>query len=249
MAMVRGKRSEKPPEPRHRRAIRPPSGGKGSVGAPAIYDDVRFPHIANMLCKAFGFTGEELALSFGVSKKTIESWITKHPSFRKAVQSGRDEFDGEKIENALKRRAMGYGYTEKTVKRVYINAKDSEGCDVKLPAREVTIATKEIPPDPKSIIFWLTNRQPDRWKMVTNSNVNVKGSIEHNHTSTSITADLSLLNDKQLRALRDIVAITQDGPDAMGLEHTEPLLLEEYMSKGIDISEAQIIGDNSESED
>lgn len=202
---------------RHKTPLSVSSNGKR--GTPQIYDPVRFPHIAETLCAEYGFTNYELAKVFGVSLKTIEDWVYKRPEFKKAIQTGKDVFDGQKVENALLRRALGYEFKEVTQTRIWVNAKDAEGNKIKIPGKKITEVVKEIAPDPKSCMFWLTNRNPERWKMVTNVNANVKGKIEHehNHSGTVVHAQLENLNNEQLLALRDMVAIQEQ--DVAQIEH------------------------------
>lgn len=61
---------------------------------------------------------------------------------------------------------MGYKYTEKRIKRVLVEGIDAEGAAVALPAEEITETHKHIVPNMTAIIFWLKNRQPERWRDV-----------------------------------------------------------------------------------
>lgn len=207
-------KEEKANKPKHVRGIRPPSNGK--CGMPQIYDAVRFPHIANRLCAEYGFTAEQLAKVFGVATRTVNDWVQIHPEFKQAVATGKDEFDGTKVENALLKRALGYEFKEETKTKIWVNSKDLDGKTVKLPGIKTVTTTKELPPDPKSCMFWLVNRQRDRWKL--ESTVTAKGQIEHKHSGTAIavTADLDKLDDKQLLALRDMVSAQQGEQKQIG---------------------------------
>lgn len=59
-----------------------------------------------------------------------------------------------KVENALYKRAIGYEYVEKKAEKVGLT----------LVRKSAT--TKEVAPDVTACIFWLCNRNPDRWKNV-----------------------------------------------------------------------------------
>ncbi len=176
---------------------RAPGGGR-----PAAYDKQRMPYMAEVLCREHGFTHEQLAKVFGVSKRTVDFWAFQHEEFKLAVRRGRDAFDSQKVKQVLLRRALGYDYTEKTIKRVFLRGKDRDGVSVLVPGREVTVARKQMPPETAAIKFWLTNRQPDEWKMLVNVSAEVKGG---NAPQVSVRADLSKLNAEQLRLLRDLV--------------------------------------------
>lgn len=195
----------KPKRTRGRGAGSPASIWDGRVGK-SSYDDVRYPHIAKVLMQEKGLTYAVLGRVFSVSERTIKKWMSTYPAFKAAVSEGRDEYDGINVESALLRRALGYRYKETTKKRVYVDAKCPEGYVVKLPAREVITTEKELPPDSKSAIFWLANRNADRWKI--QSNVKVDASLEQKNTTISIEADLDSMNTDQLLALRELVAIT-----------------------------------------
>jgi len=199
--------TEKEKPGRHQRAITTTSQGRR--GQPPVYDAERFPYIAGVLCKERGFTNEELGRVFGVSRKTVDHWMLHHQDFKQAVRNGRFAFDTAHVEQALLKRALGYSYTERTTKSVYLREKDPvTGEKLKIPAKEVTCVVKEIPPDVKACTFWLTNRQPDDWKMT----INVKGEqVMRNDTlQIAVTADLEEMNEEQLLALREMVAQNQE---------------------------------------
>jgi len=57
------------------------------------------------------------------------------------------------VEEALLKRALGYTYIEK---------REETGSD----GKEKTVVTeKQSEPDVRSIMYWLTNRHPKRWKV------------------------------------------------------------------------------------
>lgn len=199
---------EKDAPVRHQRAVATSSHGRR--GQPPVYDAERFPYIAGVLCKERGFTSEELARVFGVSKKTVDYWMITHDDFKNAVRQGRFAFDTSNVEQALLKRALGYTYEERTTKSIYLREKNDAGKVVKIPAKEVSVVVKEIPPDVKACTFWLTNRQPDDWKMT----INVKGehvmTNNNNNLQIAVTADLEHMDEQQLMALREMVAQNQE---------------------------------------
>jgi len=95
----------------------------------------------------------QIADALGCSHSALEDWVKKYPSLGAAIKRGRERADAE-IEDALNRRAKGYD----RVDNVIINGK------------EVTLV-KHYPPDPTSMIFWLKNRQPGRWREKTDVNM------------------------------------------------------------------------------
>lgn len=213
-----------------------PSGKRGH----AIYDNDRFPYIAEVLCRNYGLTQAGIAPIFGVSVKAIEKWIQQYPDFKAAMVKGRDDFDSVKVEQTLLKRALGYKYTETTTKTVTLKRRSDEGM-VYVPAVETTITHKELPADVKAIMFWLTNRNSERWKMVTTVNANIKSNTEHTERKLSVTADLSKMDSVQLRALRDMIEV--QGKNAPQIEaegnHNEMLQLLETAQSFIEDAHIQ----------
>jgi hypothetical protein len=104
---------------------------------------------AKAACK-LGASNTDLAALFDKSRRTIDNWLVQYPSFAKAVKLGRKMADG-RVTGSLYQRAMGYDYEAEEIKVV-------EGQVVRVPVM------KHVPPDPVCLQFWLTNREPDRWR-------------------------------------------------------------------------------------
>jgi hypothetical protein len=106
---------------------------------------------AEGVCK-LGASNANLAALFGCTVDTIEVWLRDRQDFREAVHRGRADYDS-KIEQALARRAMGY---ERKAQKAYCNTGTGE----------VFIAEYEehYPAEVNAAIFWLKNRQPQRWR-------------------------------------------------------------------------------------
>ena len=222
------------PRVRHSRRIKLGHSPTGKVGHPLVYDSIRFPHIAYTLCKEYGFTREQLGTTFGVSADAIAVWLHKYPEFREQVLKGRDEFDTIKVESALLRSALGYTYEEVTKKSIRVRGRDiGENVQVSIPAMEITRTVKEVAPNAKSILYWLSNRNRERWSVT--SNINVNGKIDHKHSGTVVTAQLENLNKEQLFALRDIISTSQGAipVEFQNLtENKDTLQIEHILNKG-----------------
>ncbi|MEM7621313.1 MAG: hypothetical protein AAF228_12820 [Pseudomonadota bacterium] len=102
-----------------------------------------------------GHTDEELCEVFEISESTFNRWKHDHPDFGDAIKKGREDADYDVV-RALYRRAIG-GY-------------------FKVPDPGDTVIEKYVPPDTTASIFWLKNRQKDKWrdKKEVDSNVNIK---------------------------------------------------------------------------
>jgi hypothetical protein len=116
-----------------------------------------------------GKTLPEIAGVIGVSSRTLTNWMRLHPDLFLAVREARLIAD-ELVEAALFRRATGYSHPET---KVFIY----EGCPV---TEEIT---KHYAPDTQAAMFWLRNRQPDRWREKNESDVNVSTQVNVNQLS------------------------------------------------------------------
>lgn len=92
----------------------------------------------------------EIADFFEVSESTINLWKLKHPEFSESLTRTKAEVDAQ-VEQSLFRRAMGYSHP--AVKMFNVGGEIVE--------KEYI---EHYPPDSTSMIFWLKNRQPDKWR-------------------------------------------------------------------------------------
>jgi len=129
------------------------------AGRPTVYQD-HYPAKAYEFCLEFAFTDKKLARLFDVDVSTIQAWKKDHSEFSDSIKKGKDDYDSVKIEKSLARRASGYKYTEST--KEVSNLPDPKTGKGKMV--ETKRVRKEVAPDPLSMIFWLKNRQPGRWR-------------------------------------------------------------------------------------
>ena len=135
------------------------------AGRPTAYKD-HYPDKAYEFCAEFGMTDKKLARLFDVSVATIYVWKKEYPEFLESIKKGKDDYDSVNIEKSLRRRANGFRFSEKTKELV-----DGEMTETK-------IVGKFVPPDPTSMIFWLKNRHPERWR--DKHDFKVEGNLEIN---------------------------------------------------------------------
>lgn len=117
-------------------------------GRPSKYDPA-YDEQAEKLCR-LGATDVDIADFFKVSESTLYRWKTAQESFREAIKRTKEELDAQ-VEQSLFRRAMGYSHPAvkffqaggEIIKQDYV---------------------EHYPPDPTSLIFWLTNRQSAKWR-------------------------------------------------------------------------------------
>lgn len=118
------------------------------MGRPSKYKP-EYAQQAAKLC-ALGATDAQLADFFDVAISTVALWKVQHKEFSDALNLPKEEAD-KKVEQSLYRRAMGYEHDEVDIRVV-------EGQIIQTPIR------KYYPPDTTAAIFWLKNRQIDKWR-------------------------------------------------------------------------------------
>lgn len=118
------------------------------MGRPEKWDE-KYLKVAEVACK-LGATDVELADMFGVSLRTINYWRANRPEFAAVLRVGKEVADA-RVERSLFARATGYEHDE-----VDIRVVNGEIVETKV--------RKFYPPDPTSMIFWLKNRDPAKWR-------------------------------------------------------------------------------------
>jgi len=110
-----------------------------------------------------GFTDVKFCKMLNIGRRTFNDWRQAHEEFSKAVQEGKDEFDTDRVEASLKKRANGYSFTETTreIEKIEI---DEETGKEKPTYRITKKVSKHVSPDTTAAIFWLKNRRRERWK-------------------------------------------------------------------------------------
>lgn len=132
-------------------ATRPAKGkpvAKRAVGRPSKYKP-EYAEQAKKLCM-LGHTDKELAAFFEVSEQTLNAWKQAYPEFLESLKCGKDLVDAE-VAAKLFHRATGYEHPEDDIRVV-------NGQIV------ITPTIKHYPPDTTAAIFWLKNRQRDKWR-------------------------------------------------------------------------------------
>lgn len=117
-----------------------------------------------------GATDFEAAEALGISIRTLHVWKARDPAFAKALTVSKDIADG-KIEATLYHKARGYTFRSEKIFQY-------EGQIVRAETLE------HVPPSDTAMIFWLKNRQRDKWR--DQQDHKVDGNIDHNHTHTIV---------------------------------------------------------------
>jgi hypothetical protein len=146
-----GRKSDAKRWPRARDKVRDKtfSATAKGVGRGKVYEP-DFADRARKLCATHPLTDWDLAVVFGVSRRTIINWRAEYPEFAEACQSGKDVYD-DAVERALGARALGY---EHQVEKIF--------CHKGKVTRVETI--EQLHPDPSAAYVWLKNRRGGKWK-------------------------------------------------------------------------------------
>ena len=136
---------------------------------------IEYADQALKLC-LLGATDKELAEFFSVSEQTLNKWKKDYPEFLESLKKGKNIADAN-VASRLYNRAIGYSC--KATKFA-----TSEG--------KITDSKEYIEHYPTAAIFWLKNRQPEKWrdKKEVDANVNLGDELEG-------------LSDEQLQAIID----------------------------------------------
>lgn len=122
---------------------------KKKRGAPSKYDK-KYNEQARKLC-LLGYTDKQLADFFDVAESTLNLWKLEYPTFSESLKAGKEFADAE-VAASLYQKATGY------------SCKDTKFATWEGEITDQKVYTKNYPPCPISIKYWLNNRQPERFR-------------------------------------------------------------------------------------
>jgi len=126
---------------------------KDKGGAPTKYHE-RFNEEVFKLC-LLGAIDKEIAEFFNIRESTLNNWKKKHLKFMESMRAGKTEADTE-VAKSLYESAIGFECEEEIAFKVK-DGQHKEKID------KITIK-KQMPPDYRSISFWLRNRRPEQFR-------------------------------------------------------------------------------------
>jgi len=156
-----------------------------------------------------GWTDQEVAELFGVSKQTIQNWVLASPEFARIRKDGKAAAD-ERVMRSLYERALGY---EIPVEKIFCK----DGVVTRVMTRE------HIPASVSAGKYWLGNRDPNRWK----DRQEVTGANGEPLNPSSI--ELIAPKRPTIEIARRIVYLMQRATDEQN-GGPQPLLLEEKIT-------------------
>lgn len=152
--------------------------------------------------KRNGLTDQEVEENIGVAHSTFCAWKKKYPDLSNALKHGRARADAL-VENALFLAATG---SVQTIKKVVIDKATGKP----VLNEDGTVMTYDeqsyIKPDPKAMIFYLTNRVPDKWQMNRNLTLNTETDKEGSGGSVEIIVRNQSLQELEQKAIEQAKA-------------------------------------------
>ncbi len=101
---------------------------------------------AELLAQA-GLIDTEIAERLGIDVATLYRYKVKYPDFCEALKKGK-EFVDNLVQDSLLRKALGYYYDEV----------------IEQDGKPTRVIRKHVAASDTACIFWLKNRQPDKWR-------------------------------------------------------------------------------------
>ncbi len=132
------------------------------VGRPSKYDDA-YPDQAGKLAK-LGLTDAEMAAYFEVAESTFHLWKIEHPEFSESIKRGKVLSDADVADKLFERATGAEWHEEQAFKLKTVEFDLDTKVRVETERIEVISLKKAAPADTAAAIFWLKNRQPDKWR-------------------------------------------------------------------------------------
>lgn len=151
------------------------------------------------LIRTDSFTIVEICSQCGITKETYYTWLKEKSDFSDSIKKAKEEYDEMLLAEAKKslvKKVKGYDVEE--VKTLYVDSGKLGAAGTSVPKiKEQTKTTKHIQPDTASIIFVLTNKDPEEWKNRINSELTGKGGKD----LIPQQVDISTLSEEERKVL------------------------------------------------
>jgi len=128
------------------------------------YDSSIIDNRVYKLC-LLGATDKDIVEIIGITESTFNEWKKQYPSLSESIKRGKRDADAN-VAESLYKKATGTFRTREV----------KETVDEKGNVKETVTTEKENMPDTIAQIFWLKNRDPNRWKdkQEVDNNINIK---------------------------------------------------------------------------
>ncbi|MBR2800341.1 MAG: helix-turn-helix domain-containing protein [Oscillospiraceae bacterium] len=112
-----------------------------------------------------GLTQEQIAKNMDISRSTLKEWIKRYPAISAALRTRARDLSDIEVENALRKKALGYNATvRKAIKLRHVDY-DARGRKVReYETIEIVEEEVHVAADTQAGVFWLKNRRPADWR-------------------------------------------------------------------------------------
>lgn len=111
-----------------------------------------------------GLTDKEIADRMNIARSTLNEWKNKYPDISDTLKKAKEIVDCE-VEDSLLKKC--FGYNASVIKHMKIKKTEYNTDGYKISEHEEIVEVQDevhIPADTTAQIFWLKNRQPDKWR-------------------------------------------------------------------------------------
>ncbi len=162
---------------------------KLKAGRRSIYDPKFHPEQAFRFA-LLGSTDKQMAESWGISAVTLNAWKIKYPAFLKSLNDGKSPADSE-VAATLRMRAKGF--YQRVTKVMVVNGK----------VKKVKY-DEYFPPSDTASIFWLKNRQREKWRdVLRQEQTGADGGAIKTEATQTVIIDASKMDPDARGVLRD----------------------------------------------
>ena len=124
-----------------------------------------------------GLTDEQISGNMGINVRTLYNWKRKSIRIFQSLKVNKELADIE-VENALRKKALGFRETEQTVS-MRKTVEYENGKRVREVTEPVVMESERYyPPDTTAQIFWLKNRKPEQWRDKQEQKVDVTEAVK-----------------------------------------------------------------------
>lgn len=111
-----------------------------------------------------GLTDEEMAECIGKPITTFNRWKAEHEEFRESLKQAKKPADAE-VAASLFQRAKGYQWDEEqAIKLKEITYGENGKKSSEVERVQIVTVRRVVPPDTMACMYWLNNRDRDRWR-------------------------------------------------------------------------------------
>jgi len=148
--------------------------GRRSTTLPETYIGLgnKDPFVVLTKLVQLGLTNKEIAEVYGLTEQDFASFLAKNEQVRNIITQTRMR-PNFLVESALFKRAVGFRAQEVTFQE----------------DKPIKVLVREVFPDVTAQIFWLKNRDPERWKDVMDINISLRDRMARAHAAKNSKED------------------------------------------------------------